>query len=45
MVARCCQYVDLKPGAGFRAFHRVLVFICGESGIEPSVTLKLGGRL
>ena len=30
--------VDLKPGGGFRAFHRVLVYLCAASGIEPSVT-------
>ena len=42
---RCCQYGDLKPGGGFRAFHRVLVFLCVASGIEPSVAPRVGGRL
>ena len=41
-MARCCQYSDLKPGGGFRAFHRVLVYLCGESGTEPSVTPRSG---
>ena len=41
-MAYCCQYDDLKPGGGFRAFHRVLVYLCGESGTEPSVTPRSG---
>ena len=41
-MALCCQYSDLKPGGGFRAFHRVLVYLCGESGTEPSVTPRSG---
>ena len=41
-VARCCQYSGLKPGGGFRAFHRVLVYLRAASGTEPSVTPRSG---
>ena len=39
---RCHQYSGLKPGGGFRAFHRVLVYLRVASGSEPSVTPRSG---
>ena len=42
MLSYCCQYSGLKPGGGFRAFHRVLVYLRAASGTEPSVAPRSG---